>query len=1045
MFSSSQQGISSSIFPGIFCMWIVFSTGVIALGQELPEKKLSKSDMQRPEVAGVVERLRALRKSEARFGPKHPALASARKQIASLEDQLRELTGQGSLDPAQSLPPGLPPSLPSMPKKGADEGLADPGPERLVENPIIRPSEWGFEPWSRWPSTVKELSMTLRSQSVYQEAYPWLGLRDIVAVGPMPGMGLMWGIEYDPIVDRSYVFQWFDSPESSQKVTYFESPGRLLSIYFPSTFDQDGRFWILQEANQQDSQRGGVDPNAWRTAQVVIVQADRYPPYQVGFESPDRLVGLEFQIPESAQILASQQKGWLFFGDVQLVDQSDFGSREGIELKRLEDGLWAMDHRAKRLDTGLNLRVPRAGFGDQGGSTWGGPPTEGNSMRGFMSMGQDSVGETLIVDFIGRVARRNHGDRANGSSATWGSKKLSQLGWYSTMVDGAMVDSFRKYIPEPSIETSDIKKSSLFLALGEQAGGFEGCRSDYWFCLPQGTAIMVDEQGNSVYPDGAIFVQTISQAAVLESSRWKPDRKIETRVLVFCDHEWFALSYVWDAEQSDAELVESQEQIDLEIEGKDSVVPWRVLKPTACFECHRNGTITRNPGKLDVESAPVGGVVPTGRNSAWNRSILGTPVRFKKMDWSPRLAAGHQRPNGIQAADERVLGGDETGGDETGGQGVDWDWFKESLVRENLEPWYRASVRSSGFFYTELDETWTPKPNASATLVSQTRQIYTMAVGYSITQDPRFLEAMKRGITFLSERFADPRHGGYFYQVNEQGQVLDRGKDGYGHAFVIYALSTAAKVSEEARYSEEALKCWEVLRSSMMESDGGLMWKASEDFSGLNRRSQNPNMHLFEGLLELYDATRDPGVYSDTQRLLDFVVGRLRHESGVVPEDYRSDWDKAVMVEQKPYIVMGHQVEWAFLISRAVELGFPKRYLAVGQELMDYAMSHGYDKQSGGLHERPGAGKGGWQQAEFLRSLLRYYSMHGRSEYLEPIRRTQALIRRDFIDHQYGGWIEPGKKEKGNHWKAASHEVAMYIEGIRIENLLRSQQAETLK
>lgn len=1036
MFSSSQQVISSSIFHGIFCMWIVFSTGVIALGQELPEKKLSKADMQRPEVAGVVERLRALRKSEARFGPKHPALASARKQIASLEDQLRELTGQGSLDPAQSLPP----SLPSIPQKGPDEGLADLGPERILEKPSIRPSQWGFEPWSRWPSTVKELSMTLKAQSAYQEAYPWLGLRDIVAAGPMPGMGLMWGIQYDPIVDRSYVFQWFDSPGSSQKIIYFESPGRMLSIYFPTAFDQDGRFWILQEANQQDSQHGGVDPNAWRTAQVVTVQADRYPPYQVDFKSPDRFVGLEFQVPESAQILASQQKGWLFFGDVQFVDQSDFRSREGFELKRLEDGLWAMDHRAKRFDTGLNLGVPRAGVGDHGGSTWGGPSTEGNSMRGFRSMGQDSVGGTLIVDLVGRVARWNRGDPARDSSAGWAPKKLSQLGWYSSMVDGAMVDSFRKYIPEPSIETSDMKKSSLLLALGEQAGGFEGFRTDYWFCLPQGTAIAVDEQGNSVYPDGTLFVQTISQAGVLESSRWKPDRKIETRVLVFCDHEWFALSYVWDAEQSDAELVESQEQIDLQIEGKDSVVPWRIHKPTACFECHRNGTITRNPGKLDLESIPAVRLDATSRNSAWNQSILGTPVRSKKIDWSPQLATGNQWPMGTHANEDKARSEDPTGG-----QGVDWDWFKESLVRENLEPWYRASVRPSGFFYTELDETWTPKPNASATLVSQTRQIYTMAVGYSITQDPRFLEAMKRGLAFLSERFADTKHGGYFYQVNEQGQVLDRGKDGYGHAFVIYALATAAKVSGEARYSEEALKCWEVLRSSMMESDGGLMWKASEDFSGLNRRSQNPNMHLFEGLLELYDATRDPGVYSDTQRLLDFVVGRLRHESGVIPENYEADWEKAVMVEQKPYIEMGHQVEWAFLISRAVELGFPKRYLEVGQELMDYAMSHGYDKQSGGLHERPGAGKGGWQQAEFLRSLLRYYSMHGRSEYLEPIRRTQALIRRDFIDHQYGGWIESGKKEKGNHWKAASHEVAMYIEGIRIENLLRSQQAESFK
>jgi len=608
MFSSSQQVTGSPIFHGIFCMWILFSAGVIVLGQELPEKKLSKVDLQRPEVAGVVERLRTLRKSEARFGPKHPALPSVHKQIASLEEQLRELTAQG----ASERPSTLPPSRPSIPQKGSDEKLADPAPNRLLEKPILKPSEWGFEPWSLWPSTVKELSNKLKSQSAYQEAYPWLGLRDIVAVGPMPGMGLMWGIQYDPIVDRSYVFQWFDSPGSSQKTIYFESSGRILSIYFPTAFDQDGRFWILRETKQQDPQHPSADRNAWTTAQVVIFQADRYPPYQVDLKTPDRLGGLELQAPESAQILASQQKGWFYRGKVQLVEQTNLASKVGFELKRLEDGL----------------------------EGWGAPPTDGHSSRGFRSMGQDSVGEALVVDRIGRVARRNRGDPATASIATWGPKKLSQLGWYSSMVDGAMVDGFRKYIPEPSIETSDLGKSSLLLALGEHESDFAGFRTDYWFCLPQGTTIMLDEQGNSNYPDGTLFVQTISQASSVDSSQSIPDRKIETRVLVFADHEWFASSYVWDAEQSDAELVESQEQIDLQIEGKDSMVPWRVLKPTGCFECHRNGTITRNPSKLDLAAVP--------------------------------------------------------------------------CARFNATSWYRASVRPSGFFCTELDETWVPKPNASA-------------------------------------------------------------------------------------------------------------------------------------------------------------------------------------------------------------------------------------------------------------------------------------------------------------------------------------------
>jgi hypothetical protein len=51
---------------------------------------------------------------------------------------------------------------------------------------------------------------------------------------------------------------------------------------------------------------------------------------------------------------------------------------------------------------------------------------------------------------------------------------------------------------------------------------------------------------------------------------------------------------------------------------------------------------------------------------------------------------------------------------------------------------------------------------------------------------------------------------------------------------------------------------------------------------------------------------------------------------------------------------------------------------------------------------------------------------------MESLSKTQYLIQRDFIDPNYGGWISPASEEKGNHSKAASHEFAMYIEGIRI-------------
>jgi len=484
------------------------------------------------------------------------------------------------------------------------------------------------------------------------------------------------------------------------------------------------------------------------------------------------------------------------------------------------------------------------------------------------------------------------------------------------------------------------------------------------------------------------------------------------------------MSYLWDSEQTDGVLVESDDQT-TEIEMADQTEPltWHPSKASECFRCHTNGPIGNPPIqilKLASESLP--------SSVRWDMHFLGSADRGKKVGWTPILAA--QGQGGITKV-RQTLGG--------GRLDLDWGWFKKSLLEENIKPWYQASFRPSGFFCSELDETWTPSLNPSATLVSQTRQIYKMAIGYSISKDPELLDAMRKGIRFLLDKFKDPKYGGFYLQVSEQGTVIEKGKDGYGHALVIYALATAAKVSGDDAYATEALKCWEHLRSRMMEIDGGLMWKASEDFSNPYRRSQNPNMQLFEGLLELYDATKDRGVYSDALRLLNFVVLQLRQDSGCIPEDFQSDWRSPVMIGQQPNIQMGHQVQWAFLISRAVELGFPRRYAKIGQEFMDYAMIHGFDQETGGLYQKPGTDKEAWQQAEFLRALLRYYSMHDRSDYADAILKTHSMIRREFIDPEHGRWIESGKTKEENDPKIALHEVGMYLEAIRVDETMQSK------
>lgn len=90
------------------------------------------------------------------------------------------------------------------------------------------------------------------------------------------------------------------------------------------------------------------------------------------------------------------------------------------------------------------------------------------------------------------------------------------------------------------------------------------------------------------FPDSSVLVQTLS----LATGRSKEPRRIETRVLLRQQGEWTGYSYLWNDEQTDAELVPAKGK-DLELAapartGADAVEKqvWRIPSRAECMVCH---------------------------------------------------------------------------------------------------------------------------------------------------------------------------------------------------------------------------------------------------------------------------------------------------------------------------------------------------------------------------------------------------------------------------------------------------------------------------
>ena len=220
--------------------------------------------------------------------------------------------------------------------------------------------------------------------------------------------------------------------------------------------------------------------------------------------------------------------------------------------------------------------------------------------------------------------------------------------------------------------------------------------------------------------------------------------------------------------------------------------------------------------------------------------------------------------------------------------------------------------------------------------------------------------------------FRDKQYGGLFAEVDPDGKVLDDRKESYGTAHAILGMSHAARVSGRKTYGDAALEIWSDMKKGLRDQYGLFKRETSRDFktTGPGKNTQNPMMHLFEALLALHDATQSKAVFQDAEAHANNVLTRLLQKPGYIPELYDRDWkpipagppgqtepdgspldvyNSYAAAAQTGHIEVGHQIEWAFFLSRAVEKGFPRKYLSFGERLLNFAMKVGFDRQSGGV------------------------------------------------------------------------------------------------
>ena len=168
--------------------------------------------------------------------------------------------------------------------------------------------------------------------------------------------------------------------------------------------------------------------------------------------------------------------------------------------------------------------------------------------------------------------------------------------------------------------------------------------------------------------------------------------------------------------------------------------------------------------------------------------------------------------------------------------------------------------------FEAVDAQHRPLPPQRYRAMACARQLFLFS---SLIDHPDVPDAATRAAALfrsLQQHFHDAEHGGWFYSIDPQGAPLDRRKDLYTHAFIVFACAHYWGKVREPLVESVLNAALNVVAERFADGDGLYESVLAEDWSSLNAGPlQNPLMHLAEAFLGTL-AVRDD---ADTQTALD--------------------------------------------------------------------------------------------------------------------------------------------------------------------------------
>ncbi|MGE0289427.1 MAG: AGE family epimerase/isomerase [Bradyrhizobium sp.] len=236
--------------------------------------------------------------------------------------------------------------------------------------------------------------------------------------------------------------------------------------------------------------------------------------------------------------------------------------------------------------------------------------------------------------------------------------------------------------------------------------------------------------------------------------------------------------------------------------------------------------------------------------------------------------------------------------------------LKSIVIERSLPLWSGEGWDdATGGFVDRLDAEGRADRMAPRRTFVQARQIYCYAKAAQMGWYAEGKEIALRGLEHLLRKAKSPDgQPGYVHRFGADGAVLDPRRDTYDHAFVLLALATVYSLDRDAQVRAEIDAALSFVDTRLRSPHGGF----AEGFPATLPRRQNPQMHLFEAMIALFDATCDLVFQQRAGEFFGlFMASLYDKQRQTLGEYFEEDWSKIEPVVVEP----GHQAEWVWLLK----------------------------------------------------------------------------------------------------------------------------------